>query len=68
MKPGMVLLQINEEWVVGEKEGKEEVGGKAGGREEEVQRKVGGTQVPCTLTIRDMDLWTRMKGWRPSSG
>jgi len=53
IKTGMVLLQINEEDVL---EGVTE-----GGVVERVRR----TTLPCSVMVRDMEVWTRMMAWRP---
>jgi len=53
IKVGMVLLQINEEDLM------------EGGREGGVVERVGKARLPCSVTVRDMEVWTRMMAWKP---
>ena len=50
---GMVLLQINEEDVM------------EGVTEGALVEKVRRTRLPCSVMVRDMEVWTRMMAWKP---
>jgi hypothetical protein len=61
IKPGMVLVGVNGEGGEGGGEGRRE-----GGREGDIVERVKRIRLPCTVTARDMDVWTQMMAWRPS--
>jgi hypothetical protein len=57
----MVLVGVNGEGGEGGGEGRRE-----GGREGDIVERVKRIRLPCTVTARDMDVWTQMMAWRPS--